>query len=169
MVIVEIIILVILITFAYAGISGAPWVPMHSKDIKRVLSLAKIQSGEKLYDLGCGDGRLICAAAKAGARGEGFEISLLPYLISQVRRLAIRKTDHDIVIHYKSFWPADISDADIVYFFQIPRCYQRIKEKLENELKPGARVIAYVWPIEGWSPITIDNAPGQPNLYLYQR
>ena len=161
--------IVILATFAYGGLSAAPWVPMRRGDVDRFLALAEIKSGEKVYDLGCGDGRTICAAAKAGARAEGFEVSLLPYLLSQFRRLVLRKSGHDVTIHYKNFWHARIDDADVIYFFLMPKCYPRLKVKLEKELKPGARVIAYVWPIDGWEPVKIDTAPGKPNLYLYRR
>ena len=61
----------------------------------------------------------------------------------------------------------DLSDADVVYFFLIPRVYPELKQKLEKELKPGTKVIAYVWPIEGWQASKIDRVAGQPNMYLY--
>jgi SAM-dependent methyltransferase len=69
-------------TFAYAGIKAAPWFPTWSRDIDRFLKLAEIKPGQKFYDLGCGDGKLVFASAKAGATAVGYEISLLPYLIA---------------------------------------------------------------------------------------
>jgi len=74
-------------TFAYAGFRGAPWVPMRAGDVERVVRLAAIKPGQTVYDLGCGDGRLLFAAATHGAVAHGFEISLLPLVIAKVRWL----------------------------------------------------------------------------------
>src|SRR3989344_7245952 len=93
--------LIFLISFAYGGLRGAPWVPTWSKDIQRFVKLADIKPGQRFYDLGCGDGRLVCAAAKAGAKSVGFEVALLPYILAKVRAIF---TGHDSKIKYKDFW-----------------------------------------------------------------
>lgn len=159
---------VLLLTFAYAGWRGAPWVPTKKKDVVRFLKLAKIKPGSKMCDLGCGDGRIVCAAAKNGAKAQGFELSLLPYLLANIRRL-FQKDKSRIKISYKDVWHSNLSDADIVYFFLMPKVYPKLKHKLENELKSGAKVITYVWPVEGWTPVKVDTAKGYPDLFLYQR
>lgn len=161
------ILLIFLFTFVYASMRAAPWVPMHGKDIERFLKLADFKPGARMYDLGCGDGRVVGAAAQAGAHTTGFEVSLLPYLIAR-GRCALSK-NKNAYVRYKDFWRANLRDADIVYFFLMPKIYPKLKEKLERELKPGAKVIAYVWPIPGWTPVACDRAPGQPTLYLYTR
>ncbi len=163
-----IIIFIILLTFIYAGWLGAPWVPTHKIDIERFLKLANIKPGQKMYDLGCGDGRLLCAAARSGAKAYGFELSILPFIIANIYRL-LQKNKGDIKIFYADFWRADLSDADIIYFFLMPKVYPRLKEKLEKELKKGARVITYVWPIPGWTPVIKDELKNYPNMFLYQR
>lgn len=155
------------LTFAYASWRGAPWIPTRRNDIKRFLKLADIQRGQKVYDLGCGDGRLVCAAAQVGAKVEGLEISLFPYLLSQVRFFFL-KNKEKCKIRYKDFWYINLGDADVVYFFLMPRVYHKLKSKFEKELKKGTKVIAYVWPIDGWKPLKIDTAEGQLNFYLYQ-
>lgn len=165
--IIIIIVFAILLTFAYAGLRGAPWVPTRKKDVKRFLKLADIRPGQKMYDLGCGDGRLICAAAKAGATAQGFELALLPFIFANIRRL-FQKDRNKIKISYRDVWYSDLSDADIVYFFLMPKVYPKLKEKFEKELKKGAKVIAYVWPIEGWEPFIKDEVKGYPNLFLYK-
>ena len=157
----------LLLTFAYAGIGGAPYVPTWKKDVDRFLKLADIKGGEKMYDLGCGDGRLICAAAKAGARVEGLELSLLPYLLSHFRRL-VQPGKERIKISYKNLWKTNLRDADIVYFWLTKEATYKLKEKFEKELRPGTKVICYVWPIEAWVPVKVDSIEGRPKLYLYQ-
>lgn len=151
-------------TFAYAGIKAAPWFPTWSRDIERFLKLAEIKPGDKFYDLGCGDGKLVFAAAKAGAHATGFEISLLPYLIAKIKSFSVEKSS----IEFRDFWNQDLSDADIVYLFLTPKVNPKAKEKLERELKKGARIVAYTWPIEGWQPLKEDFQKGQPPMYLYE-
>ncbi|HRH32896.1 MAG TPA: class I SAM-dependent methyltransferase [bacterium] len=158
---------VLLLTFAYAGIGGAPYVPTWKKDVDRFLKLAEIKDGEKMYDLGCGDGRLICAAAKAGANVVGLELSLLPYLLSHVRRL-FQPEKERIKILYKNFWKTDLRDADIIYFWISKEATYRLQKKFEKELKKGTKIISYVWPIEAWVPVKVDNIEGRSKLYLYK-
>ena len=161
-------IFVLLLTFAYAGWRGAPWVPTRKRDVERFLKLAEIKPGQKMYDLGCGDGRLVCAAAKAGAKTQGFELSLFPYVLANIRRL-FQKDRARIKISFRDVWYSNLSDADVVYFFLMPKVYPKLKQKFEKELKSGAKIIAYVWPIDGWTPLKVDTLSQHPNLYLYQR
>lgn len=157
------ILFVFLGSFAYAGVRAAPWFPTWSRDIGRFLKLAEIKPGQKFYDLGCGDGKLVFAAAGAGAEAVGFEISLLPYLIALSRSFSIKNSK----ILYKDFWNQNLSNADIVYLFLTPKVNPKAKLKLEKELKKGARIIAYTWPIDGWTAEKTDLMPGQPPMYLY--
>jgi SAM-dependent methyltransferase len=159
-------ILAVAITTIYSLVRGIGWVPTWQKDIDRFLRMAQIKPGQVMYDLGCGDGRLVIAAAKAGAKAIGLEVSVLPFIGALSRKILARSKAQ---IKFRDFWLVDLRDADVVYFFLIPRIYKQLKEKLEKELKPGARVIAYVWPIEGWQPVEIDKPEGRPAMYLYIR
>ena len=150
------ILLAVIVTFAYAGLRGAPWVPTRGHDVGRFLKLADIKPGQKVYDLGCGDGRMVCAAANAGAQAQGFEISLFPYVLAKLRAsvarhcvaqcLATGIISGSCKISFRDFWNVDLSDADILYFFLMQKCYPKLKEKLERELKPGTKGLSYVWP-----------------------
>ncbi len=161
-----ILILAIAITATYALISGIGWVPTRQMDIDRFLRLADIRSGQKVYDLGCGDGRLVICADKLGARAVGLEISILAYVGALVRKIIAGSKAQ---VKFRDFWQVDLREADVVYFFLIPRIYSRLKNKLEKELKPGAKVVALVWPIPGWQPSAVDKTIGRPALYLYIR
>ena len=160
-----IIIVIVLFTYAYAGKSGAPWVPTKGKDIERFLKLADLKPGQKVYDIGCGDGRIVYVAAKVGVQAVGYEVSILPYLIAKIRSLFNKNCQ----IKYKNFWKQELSDADLVYFFLMPKHYKKLKIKLQKELRPGSRVMAYVWPFENWEPEKIDKLENFPTIYLYKK
>ena len=156
-------------TFAYAGISAAPWFPTKRGDLARFIDLVDIKPGQKVYDLGCGDGRLVYAAARCGAMAIGYEISLLPYVLAKVRFLFIANAIKKLAeIKFQDFWSVNLSDADIVYVFLTPGVNPKMKLKLEKELHKGAKVIAYAWPLEGWEPKRVDKIDGRLNLYLYE-
>lgn len=158
------IIIIILGTFAYATFRSIGWVPMWSKDVKNVMDLADIKSGDRFYDLGCGDGKVILAAGQRGAKAVGYEISLLFYMIAKVRSWLSKD---DVKVKFRDFWLVDLSDADVVFFFLIPHIYPKMKNKLQKELKTGAKVIAYVWPFEGWQPVKKIRREKGPAIYLY--
>ena len=160
------ILFIVLGTFAYAGYSAAPWLPMRKYDIERFCQFSDISPGEKFYDLGCGDGRIVCAASKRGARASGCEISVLPYVLAKLRCVVSGISTNSI--QYYSLWSADIRDADTVFFYLLPHMQSRLKEKFENELKGGARVITYAWPIDGWQPVKVDHTAGKLKLYMYK-
>lgn len=161
-----VVVLAVATTTIYALVSGIGWVPTHQQSIKRFLQLVDLKPGQLVYDLGCGDGRLVIAASQQGAKAIGLEISILPYLVAQLRRLLSKSRAQ---IKFRDFWSVDLSQADVVYFFLIPRVYRRLKNKLAKELKPGAKVVALSWPIEGWTATVIDKPRSQRAMYLYIR
>ena len=154
---------------AYAGLSAAPYVPIWKKDMKRAVKLADIKPGQKAYDLGCGDGVMIAEMAKSGAIAEGFEISILPYVISQIRILLLKLKNKNlkIKVSFKDFWNADLSEADLVYFYLLQNTNRKLRPKFEKELKDGAKILCYAWPIEGWEATAIDWPKGSLPVYLY--
>jgi SAM-dependent methyltransferase len=158
--------MVIILSFIYAGLRAAPWIPAWQRDLERIIKLAEIKPGQIFYDLGCGDGRVVCAAAKNGARAIGFEISLFQYFLACLR-VAFSKGPKAKII-FKDFWDTDLSQADIVYFFLMPKAYFKLQAKLKRELKPGAKVIAYVWPIKQWEPAKVDKISEYPVIYSYK-
>jgi len=154
-----------LISFAYAFFRSIGWIPMWSKDIANVMKLADIKPGENFCDLGCGDGKVALAAAKHGAKAVGYELALLMYIIAKVRSWF---SAGDVQIKFRDFWLVDLSDMDIVFFFLIPRIFPKMKEKLERELKPGSRVITYIWPMKGWKVEKVIKRDKGPAIHLYK-
>jgi SAM-dependent methyltransferase len=137
---------------------------MWSKDVDNVMELADLRPGEKFCDLGCGEGKVVVAAANQGAKAVGYEISILLYVIAKIRSWFSKGK---VEIKFRDFWLVDLSDMDVVFFFLIPRIFPKMKEKLERELKPGSRVITYVWPMKGWKEERIIKRAKGPAIYLY--
>lgn len=155
-------------TMAYAGILAAPWVPLRKKDVIRALSLAHLKSGEVLYDLGSGDGRIIIAAGRDyGVNATGYEIAFLPYLYSYVTILTMGLYGK-VKVKYKNFFKEDLSRADVIVSFLLPKAMIKLKEKYMSELRPGTRIISCAWLIPGWTPDRIDRPSNNDiKIYLY--
>jgi len=159
-----------LLSFAVAGLSFAPWVPCRSKDLERIFRVANLQPGEKFYDLGCGDGKTVFYAAKNfNVKATGIEMSIPMFLTCQIRRL-IHHIPH-VQFKFDNFFRENLSDADVVYFFGMPDTIKnKLKKKLEKELKPGSRVISYAFSIAGWEPFLIDKPTEKDiSIFLYKR
>ena len=167
-IVIALILLLILSTIAIAGVSFAPWVPTRKADFARIFQLANLRAGETFYDLGSGNGQLVIYAVKNfQAKAIGLEIALPLYLICKWRQIF----NPGAIFKYKNLFTEDLSRADVIYFFGTPKTIEeKLKIKLAQEIKPGARIISYVFPIQGWLPIKIDkpNSNVAP-IYLYIR
>jgi SAM-dependent methyltransferase len=125
-----------------------------------MLQLAGVGSGDVVYDLGSGDGRIpIIAAQKYGARGIGIEID--PALVARARRNAADAQVADRVTFIEGdLFKADLSDATVVTMYLSPNVLKRIEPGL-RALAPGTRIVSHQFPMSGWAPdrrITVDEA-----------
>ena len=165
--IVLVVLLFVLVPLAVAGISFAPWVPTWQVDVDRALRLAQVKPGEGFYDLGCGDGKAVFAAAKLGAKATGIEIAWPLYVFCQIKKLLCSSSAR---FRLGNLFHLDVSAADVIYIFGMPRTIQqKLRDKLERELKPGTRVVSYAFPIHGWEAVSKDKpTPKQMSIYLYR-
>jgi predicted RNA methylase len=135
-----------------------------------MLELAAVKAGETVYDLGCGDGRvLITAAQRYKARGIGIEIDskLVQKTTESVARLGLQDS---IAIIQGDLRNADLSAADVVVLYLMTGVNEQIRPKLEKSLKPGARVVSYAYAVPGWSPKRVDKTDEREghSIYLYE-
>ncbi len=139
-----------------SGIPCAIYVPTPIKVIRKMLDLVSLKPNEVLYDLGCGDGRIVLLAAKEyGAYAVGVEYN--PFLVWVARR-NIKKSGvrNRVSIIKGNLFNISLRDADVVTIYLSQYANARLKKKFEMELKPGARVVSYVFPINGWKPFIKD-------------
>ncbi|RLE94243.1 MAG: hypothetical protein DRN04_04250 [Thermoprotei archaeon] len=129
-----------------------PFVPTPEIVVRKMLELAKVKPGEIVYDLGCGDGRIIITAAKDfGAYAVGIEIrkDLVEQCIRKVKELGL---EDRVTIIYGNFFEVDISDADVVTLYLLTSVNEKLKTKFIKELKPSARIVSHDFEIVGWKP-----------------
>ncbi len=154
----------------------APFVATPLPVVKEMLTVAEVKLGEILYDLGCGDGRVaIMAAQEFGANAIGVEMreDLAKQAMGKVTELGL---EGRVKIVQGDMFRIDLSQADVVTLYLTTSANDKVKPKLEAELKPGARVVSHDYEILGWRPIKIDNFCENPRLgypshtiYVYRR
>ncbi len=128
---------------------GAPCLPMTNTSVKRLISAAAIQPGEKVYDLGSGDGRVVFAAANQGAQAIGVELHPVLYWYSLVKRSFSSNKERITFIH-DDLWQVSVADADVVIIFFIKDKMPLLKQKLQQEMKPGSRIISHIFTFPDW-------------------
>lgn len=165
----QIVALIVLLVLEYLLlrplINGAVYFPTSETSVQTMLRLANIKRGEKVVDLGSGDGRVLLAFARAGAEAHGYEIN--PILVWRSRK-AIREAglQGKIFVHWKSFWRADLSSFDVVILYGIPYIMKKLEVKLGKELKTGTRVLSNIYRFPGWRP-TAEEKDGKAAICLY--
>jgi ubiquinone/menaquinone biosynthesis C-methylase UbiE len=155
-----------------------PFVPTPMEVVDRMLELAEVKASDIVYDLGSGDGRIVIRAAKKyGARGIGIEMD--PGLVEQARAKARDEgVSHLVEFRVENALETDVSSATVVTLYMLPWFNAKMRPIFERQLKPGARVVAHDYDIEGWTPArveklsTIENKVGgaqhQHVIYLWR-
>jgi SAM-dependent methyltransferase len=128
--------------------AGPPFVPTPKKTVQDMMKLAAIKPGDIVYDLGCGDGRLLIAAAEKGAVAIGYELSMPTYLLARFRTFG--RTN--ISVRYGDFWKKDLSDADVIVCYLLMQKMKIFEETIWLRLKPGARVVSHSFTLPNIKP-----------------
>jgi SAM-dependent methyltransferase len=149
------------------------WVPTPFTLVEKMLDMAGVTARDYVIDLGSGDGRMIIAAAKRGARALGVEYD--SELIELARRSAAKEGVADKASFVRGdMFEADISQATVLALFLLPDNLRKLKPKFEK-LKPGTRIVTNGFPIDGWEPKEVGVAPRDCEswctayLYVVQR
>ena len=129
-----------------------PFVPTPPEVVDEMLKLADLRSGDLLYDLGCGDGRIVIAAAKrSGIRAVGIDIDPVRISESNANAAAAGVTDKVRFIE-KDLFEADFRDATVVTMYLLTSVNLRLRPKLLAELRPGTRLVSHTFDMGEWRP-----------------
>ena len=145
----------------YAMAFGAPYAALAQNRIDTIKELLKLKKGQKMVDLGSGDGRIVIAFARLGIESHGYEIN--PVLV-MVSRLKIRRAglEKKAFIHFKDFWVTNLGDFDGVTLYGIAHIMKRLENKLKKELRPGSKIATNYFKFPSLKPIHMRN-----NVSLY--
>jgi cyclopropane fatty-acyl-phospholipid synthase-like methyltransferase len=133
--------------------SIAPFVASPIGVVNKMLKYAELMPGETLYDLGCGDGRIVLMAAdEFGANSVGIDLN--KRLVNEARKKAkARNLEDNVKILHGNIFDFDLSQADVVTMYLTTGANEKVRPKLEEELKEGARVVTHDFSIPGWKQV----------------
>jgi len=145
---------------------GAPWAPTSKKLVQKMLVLANLGANDLLYDLGSGDGRIIVRASREfHARSVGIEIN--PFWVLWTRlKIALFGLKDKSRVAWGNLFKMDLSEADVVTLYLHQGTNDKLKTKLEQELKPGARIVSHVFTFDDWNAVKTDPVE---HIYVYIR
>ncbi len=148
--------------------SIAPFVQTPVEVARKMLELGQVREGDLLYDMGCGDGRLIILAAKEiGARAVGIEIreDLYEKAVGEIKRLNL---EGRVKIVRSNFFDVDIAQADVVTMYLTSSANEKLRPKLEAELRPGTRIVSHDFKVANWKPLRVFNELLGHTIYVYK-
>lgn len=151
-------------------VPGVRYEPTTPDVVEVMLRLGEVKHGDVVYDLGCGDGRIVIAAIRAGA-SQGVCVDIDPVRIAESRRNAqqagvaerVRFVNQDL-------FTVELSDATLVMLFLSPDFNLRLRPKLQRELKPGARVVSHWHSMGDWQPqetVRVTSEGRERSIYLW--
>jgi hypothetical protein len=153
----------------------APYVPTPQVVVDKMLELAKVTNKDVLYDIGCGDGRIVITAAKKyGASGVGIDID--PHMVEMsIRNARAAGVERLVKFLCMDATKADVSQATVVTLYLLPESNILLRPILEKELRPGSRVVSHNYMMAGWEAkqtqafVLKDETGTEHNLYVYVR
>ena len=144
-----------------------PYVPTPEVVVDKMLELAKVEKGDMLYDLGCGDGRIVITAARRyGAQGVGIDIN--PQRIAEAKANAKEAgVASQVKFMVGNLFEANFADADVVTLYLLPDVNKKLRPQLWKQLKVGARVVSHDFDMgPEWPPEKVEKVGGK-TLYFW--
>jgi SAM-dependent methyltransferase len=145
-----------------------PYVRTPEKVVSAMLKLAGVNATDIVYDLGCGDGRIVIAAAQQyGAHGVGIDID--PERVQEARENA-RKAGVEALVKFEvnDLFAADIHNATVITLYLLPDVNIRLRPKLLKELKPRTRIVSHDFDMGDWKPDKHELIDAGSSIYLWR-
>ncbi len=140
------------------------YVPTRQSVVDAMLKVANVKAGDVVYDLGCGDGRIVVTAAKLGARGIGIDID--PKRVAEANENVKKNGVGDRVkILNQDLFTTDLSEATVVTLYLLPTLNLKLRPILWKTLKPGTRIVSHDFTMGDWKPEQTLNVDGATIYY----
>ncbi len=152
--------LLLVLSFGLVLLRGAPYLPTMRRQVNNIFELAELKEGSTIIELGCGDGRILMAAAKSGIKAVGYELNPLLYLFCLIRT---RRFKDRIRVVYGDFWQKSWPGADAIYVFLLPRLMNKLERKIRAEGLERAKVISFAFRFSNLAPVK-----HKEGVYLYR-
>ena len=153
----------VIFVFLLPPFLGAPFVPTPKNTLNIMIKLADVKPGERAVDLGSGDGRIVIALAKAGARAHGFEINPLLVVVSKWR-IWRAGLSGKAFIHWANLFSIDFSEYEIVTVYGLMGVMKKLENKIKNNLPVGGRIVSHAFKFPNWHFVTNEEA-----VFLYKK
>jgi len=142
-----------------------PFVPSPQEVVDKMIDLAGVKKGDVVFDVGSGDGRIVIAAAKKGAKATGFEIDgdLVKESRENIRKAGVQNLAE---IRQQDILTVDFSPASVVTMYLLPDVNLKLKPNLLSQLKPGSRVVSHSFDMGDWKPDKVERVDGR-TIYLW--
>ena len=159
MVVLVVIIAILVVCFGGVLLFGAPYLPTLSPQVAAALELADLQPGQSLIELGCGDGKVLIAAAKQGATVVGYELNPILAGVAWVRT---RRYGKRVSVICGNFWSCDWPQADIIFTFLLPKYMERLNTRIVQGTSHPVKLVSFAFKIPGKRP-----AATKAGVFLY--
>lgn len=139
-----------------------PYVPTPQEVVDKMLQMARVGAKDVVYDLGCGDGRIVVTAARRfGARGVGIDLN--PERIAEANANArAAKVEHKVKFMTGDLFQADFSEATVVMLYLLPAVNAALRPQLWKQLKVGTRVVSHEFDMgDAWPPEKTETLDGR--------
>ncbi len=153
-------VLVVVFLFAVVLLVGAPYLPTLGPQVGAALALANLKPGDTLLELGCGDGKVLIAAAQQGIVVVGYELNPLLVIVCKIRTWRYRK---QVSVIWGDFWQKPWPEADAIFVFLLPKYMSRLHKKcIQYEHNP-VKLVSFAFAIKDVKPVG-----QQDGVFLYR-
>lgn len=146
---------------------GVPYVPTRKNTAEKIIELLKIKPGDRFYDLGSGDGRLLFMAAEKGAKSTGIEMN--PHLVLWTwLKILLKRKWHQVSVRLGNYWWTDLSTTDKVVIYGMPSVMAKASKKFMQELRTGTLIASNSFKIPDLKLVKTATV-GKDTVYLYRK
>lgn len=155
-----VLVLVIIVSFSGVLLFGAPYLPTLEKQVSSALELAELKPGQTLLELGCGDGKVLIAAARQGLVVVGYELNPILVLVAWLRT---RRYHKQVKIIWGNFWTKDWPPAEAIFTFLLPKYMAKLNKKITQYPSKPIKLTSFAFEIPDKKPVA-----HKAGVYLYQ-